>query len=101
MFKNFDFIIAKLRNINVISYLFLLSLFYFIGYMIFSVHYIIDTNFILVCFFVACLNFLFVFDNLQSIIVDYINNEVSQILLRSLLFIFFSNLIVYFILLIQ
>lgn len=92
------FIYSKITNSILLLYFYLLILFYIFGYFILSFHYIVDINFILVGLLACFCNFLFVSYNLKSIIIDYINNEASQILLRSLLFLFLTNIIIYLVL---
>ena len=97
---NFDniflkYIVNKFYNISLFSYIYLIFVAYVIGYLLTSFSFPVDLGFKLCFLFVAYLYMVYVHMNLKSIIVDYINNEVSQVLLISLSLIFIVNVIVY------
>lgn len=95
-----NFLIKKFYNMSLFSFIYLVFFIYIISYFAFSFAFTIDVTFKLSILLLILLYMFYVYMNLKSIIIDYINNEVSQVLLISLLVVFFVNVIVYICLLI-
>lgn len=94
-FNNIRSITNKLTSGTLLSYLIALFFIFMFVYVSFSLSVWVDLSFTLIFFYLGSLSFYYLYLNMEPIIIDYVNNEPSQVLLRSLLLIFLCNIIIY------